>query len=467
MAQNPFDLKHKLNKEQLEEIRAAEQIKADITTVEESSATTAVIEEAGSSSPISPITTSSETVRAEVTSDILPEEEEKKEEALLPPVAEELRVEAIPSETEKASTDRNPGAAMTTPGARLEISDELPRYRPERAKEFDNPFDMVPKASDESIAAARSRPKARIKKPNSKVPNSAAEPSDSPEKRTEKPASQAITDSPPGQDAEPSTLEDGENASSAGLSTSPASSALEEDATAGDRRVTEVFSGSDIEKLIVTNDNIKSAPNKLILFWILLLVSLIGSMFIYLERSLIANLFKSINNHNLLDLMFRKRNSNTNIVYSALYVLFFLNAGVFIYLSLQHYIKLPGYLYLVYAIAGVTGIYLLKHFVLLALGWVFPLERMMKSYSFSIIVFNVVGGLLLLPINFFMAFGQADLAKWSMIAGFGIFILFYILRNLRNTLMAWPIASRSGFHFMLYLCTVELMPLAVLWKAVS
>jgi len=234
-----------------------------------------------------------------------------------------------------------------------------------------------------------------------------------------------------------------------------------------DGRITEVFTGAEIGPISLDDAGAAGSDYKTLLFWILLVLSLIASILIYLERQTILGIFRAMNNSNFMDMLYRKRNANSNLIYSMLYVLFFINGGIFIYLIVNQAMQWTAYKYLLLSVVIIAGIYIIKHLVVLAVGAVYPIERVMKSYSFSIILTNSAVGLLLLPLNYVMAFADENLAMWAMWIGIGVFALFYLMRNLRTTFMALPLASRSYLHFLLYLCTVELMPLGVLWKVLS
>ena len=229
-----------------------------------------------------------------------------------------------------------------------------------------------------------------------------------------------------------------------------------------DSRVTVVY--ESLEKPDIYLEPELSGSNNIYFFWFLLVLSLACSIIIYLERTLISQVFRALNNNNFLDLLFRKRNRNNNIIYSSLYILFFINAGLFIYLALGHFQETFGVKVLLYLIAGITMIYLTKHFAVLGVGWIFNIQRVMNAYSFTLIIFNVVLGILLLPINYFVAFGSVHTAKTFVFVGMGLALALYFLRSFRASMMSYPLASKSQFHFAIYLITVELLPIFALWK---
>lgn len=238
---------------------------------------------------------------------------------------------------------------------------------------------------------------------------------------------------------------------------------IDDEAENGDGRVTVIY--ENLNKDLTLEENVGPVKrNNIYLFWFLLILTLACSIVIYLERTLISQIFRALNNNNFLDLLFRKRNQNNNIIYSVLYVLFFLNIGTFIYLVLARYYQMSGAILLIYATLGVTGVYLVKHFILLGIGWVFNIQRVMNAYSFAIIIFNLVLGIVFLPINYFVAFASDTTSNIFIYIGLIAIVLFLLARSFRSVMMSWPLASRSKFHFILYLCTVELIPILVLWK---
>ena len=88
----------------------------------------------------------------------------------------------------------------------------------------------------------------------------------------------------------------------------------------------------------------------------------------------------------------------------------------------------------------------------------------MKHFSFNILLFNILLGIFLIPVNLFLAFGPADLYGVVItiaLIGAG---LVYLARQFRGLVIAGGLIGSNLFHFFVYLCTVEVLPVLVLFK---
>ncbi len=447
------------------------------------------------------------------------------QEALAPTETEVSEPEALTPERTPAETEATPEEELTAPSAvespevgtisgTPESSDDVSESSPlaDPAEPIvnlspeiaagSNPFHLAGRASESAIADARksglrksaapknnlrvASKKKKIERPG--VASSSGPADDIAASEEAPPVSAAVNKDAPeakpiadaggtADDASPTEVSAGDAviayASDPEVLESPDNGSAEildkiEDAVESDGRITEVFTGAEIGPISLDEKGgVAGSDYRTLLFWILLVLSLVASVLIYLERQTILGIFRAMNNSNFMDMLYRKRNANSNLIYSMLYVLFFINGGIFLYLIVSKAMQWTAYKYLLLSVVVIAGIYIVKHLIVLAVGIVYPIERLMKSYSFSIILTNSAVGLVLLPLNYVMAFADTKLAMWAMWLGIGVFALFYLMRNLRTTFAALPLASRSYLHFLLYLCTVELMPLGVLWKVLT
>jgi len=204
------------------------------------------------------------------------------------------------------------------------------------------------------------------------------------------------------------------------------------------------------------------------LFWIFTLTMLLLTILVTLYKSLIVKIYKGFLNDNFLKLIQRDQGNTTVIAYLSLYILFFTSLGTLFYLCLQHFgLVVPNLTYLLYCILGVAVVFIFKHSILSIAGFVFPIDKVIKQYSFTIVVFSIILGLVLLPFNIFIAYAQTNLATYLIYLAFLIIILVYLFRTLRGALIASKYISLNKFHFFMYLCTVEIAPLLVLFKSIS
>ena len=117
-------------------------------------------------------------------------------------------------------------------------------------------------------------------------------------------------------------------------------------------------------------------------------------------------------------------------------------------------------------VAGVLIAFSLKHLVLGLIGLIFPVNREVSRYNFIMLIFGSSLGLLLGPINILLAYGPQNLHEvliWGTISTIG---LVYAFRSVRSLWLAGRIFASHQFHFLLYICTVEIAPVLTVVKLV-
>jgi hypothetical protein len=148
-----------------------------------------------------------------------------------------------------------------------------------------------------------------------------------------------------------------------------------------------------------------------------------------------------------------------------LYIHFLLNMGMFVFLFFR---SLTGEEYNKFAYFAlitllVTAFFLFKHTLLSVLGAIFPAKKEFAQLDFLLLNFNAILGLFLLPFNFILALmpgAERILPFWVA----GIIVIFYIFRQMRSIMVGSKIIFQYLFHFLLYLCTIEFVPLLILLK---
>lgn len=203
-----------------------------------------------------------------------------------------------------------------------------------------------------------------------------------------------------------------------------------------------------------------------------ILVSLLLlTFFITFFRGVYGRAYQATLNDNLLNQAYRDRQSGAVQAFVILYSMFFINAGLFLFLLLKHEnVELPGSTHLVnllLCIAGVTALFLLKHLVLWIVGAIFPITKEISAYSFTIMVFGIMLGLFLGPVNFLIAYAPEAWTDYLIKGTLAIMVLTYLLRSLRGAFIANNYLLYYKFHFLLYLCTVEIAPTLALVKIIG
>ena len=205
-----------------------------------------------------------------------------------------------------------------------------------------------------------------------------------------------------------------------------------------------------------------------VLFSVLLCIVGLLTFSVAANRSAVGKAWRGFLNDNALNLAQREASGIVGSTpYYMLYVNFLLNAGVFIFLVTrifqdQAFNNLP---FLLICMGGAILAFLSKHVMVNGVSYLFSKEPESRRYNFLIIIFNCVLGLFLVPFNFLIAFSakgdyQVLLAFWML----GLVTIFYAYRSLRSLSVGIKILSSDPFHFLLYLCTVEIAPVLLLVK---
>jgi hypothetical protein len=147
-------------------------------------------------------------------------------------------------------------------------------------------------------------------------------------------------------------------------------------------------------------------------------------------------------------------------------VLFFLSAGLFVTLLTKYksWSILPFWNLYGYITALLILIYIGKFLFIGFAGWVFNNKEAAQGYVFLVSMVNRIMGVLLIPFIVFLAFANQQLLNIIVTLSLGLVVILFLYRylvsfgSLRNNLKINP------FHFFIYLCTVEIIPMMLIYK---
>ncbi len=203
-----------------------------------------------------------------------------------------------------------------------------------------------------------------------------------------------------------------------------------------------------------------------------LLLSILGLLAILMSgfRDEVNDMYKAFMSNNMMVLLLRDKGHLIHIPYVLSYAILALSGGTFIYL-LAGYLGMPiaetPFQSLSLCILGVISVFLFKHLILSILGWIFPFRKEVKLYSFSLGIFNSILGIALVPFIAFQAFAPTNLQRPILYIGFALLGIFLIFRLIRYFGIANKFLAFHKFHFFIYLCTVEISPMMILFKYIS
>jgi len=181
----------------------------------------------------------------------------------------------------------------------------------------------------------------------------------------------------------------------------------------------------------------------------------------------LSQLVQSTINYSTFTRTFRERYFNLFHASFRLDVIFNLILALFSYQFISLYkinfgLSKSYYVYLA-CLGIVIGYFTAKRILYYIIGVLTESKHEVQEYLFSITVFNRVLGLFLLPISATIAFIPLSQIEPLLFAGLGIIIIFYLMSLIRGA----KIFLKKQFsisYLILYLCTLEFLPLLLIYN---
>lgn len=148
-------------------------------------------------------------------------------------------------------------------------------------------------------------------------------------------------------------------------------------------------------------------------------------------------------------------------------ILFIISGGLFMSIVAYHYNIVPGmnrWLLLLYCALLLTIVYMGKFIILKMIGWMFNIRVAADTYIFIVFLVNKMLGIYLLPVLMLLAFAEPPVVSVLLTICFVLLIILFIYRFI---IAYRPIRNEikiTRFHFFLYLCAFEIAPLLLIYK---
>ncbi len=200
------------------------------------------------------------------------------------------------------------------------------------------------------------------------------------------------------------------------------------------------------------------------LLWIFLFVLIFLALLMSVNRGLIQKIVKVIWYYNHTNSLLRNFAQRDFLFYFFLFAIFVVNLSLFLYLLIMSTHDISGLNFFIRIFGLVAIIYILKHISIILFNWIFPSLKALIIYNFTILLFNISLGIFLLPVNLIAAYSVLAISSIFLIFGIVLIVIMYFLRLFRGFLVTYNYFSISIFHFFIYLCAFEILPLLILYK---
>ncbi len=199
-----------------------------------------------------------------------------------------------------------------------------------------------------------------------------------------------------------------------------------------------------------------------VLFFALIILASVGAGY----SKYIGSLFHSLINYSTSFRMFREK--NYSILHGAfrLEALFYIVFSVFIFqiiVMASSNTSLFNFWFFIETLAAVVFYFLAKKLAYRALGSIFINTSDVKEFLFNMDNFNRGAGIILLPVVALIAYYPFENSMFAVFLGVLTTLVFYIMLLKRGISILlkkqFPI-----FYLFLYLCTLEILPLLLIYK---
>jgi hypothetical protein len=147
---------------------------------------------------------------------------------------------------------------------------------------------------------------------------------------------------------------------------------------------------------------------------------------------------------------------------------FLISASMYIAFVLGHFELSDNFsfwLLCLYCFAALAIIYVIKFLSLKFFGWLFNITPTTDAYIFIVFMMNKIIGIYLLPFLVMLAFTDHDLYQVAFVLSYTGVLGLLAYRFILSYGLARSQIRVNPFHFFLYLCAFEIVPLLLIYKA--
>jgi hypothetical protein len=227
-----------------------------------------------------------------------------------------------------------------------------------------------------------------------------------------------------------------------------------------------------ISKKVYLNPKQRNYINQDGLFILFIVIALLIGWINIFHRKRLVQLLNAFFITRIINQLIREENSLLQRVFTAVSILFVLVLTIFSYQAAMFY-KISffsinqQFLLFIFCILAVSIIYFSKFVIISLVSYLFDAEKLTRNYFYNTFLINNFVGLILLPIILLIAYNRLIPADLLIKAGAFIFIASFIYRITRGVVIAIADGTYSVFHILLYLCTLEILPILFLIKLIK
>jgi len=207
-------------------------------------------------------------------------------------------------------------------------------------------------------------------------------------------------------------------------------------------------------------------PDKDLLFYLILILIFLFGFVNNVFPQYFSKLFKQFSQSSLRMIQYREQllqNSLGSLIINICFILSFSLMSTLLIFN-RHLLALSFWEGFFYISLFFTFLYIGKYISLQIAGYVFNSKELVNTYIFVVFMINKVLGVLLVPFILVLAFAKPIFHPYAIGGAALITVLLILYRYLFSLTSVRNKLHISSFHFFLYLCAFEILPLTILYK---
>ncbi len=201
---------------------------------------------------------------------------------------------------------------------------------------------------------------------------------------------------------------------------------------------------------------------------VLLLLLLFLALLLSSYRSLIYKMLMATFFKQYYIILQREENEIYRKVSMFLNFISFISIALFFYFLFEKYrwnqLSIHGFSFFLLILAVVLLVVLLQYGIVSFTGWIFKAQSESREFQFNILLTYKLLGVFLIPLLFFIQYSVSTGPFLFLKIGLFLLVLVSIKRYFVGFQLGFSITSFPKIYSFLYICTLELLPLAILVK---
>jgi Domain of unknown function (DUF4271) len=202
-------------------------------------------------------------------------------------------------------------------------------------------------------------------------------------------------------------------------------------------------------------------------FYLVAILVLLLAFLKYFYGRYFANLFRVFFNTSLRQNQITDQLLQAKLPSFLFNIFFVISGGIYTYLLLAHYglFKPDDRWIAVFSSIVLMGLlYFIKYCTLKFTGWITGLTEVVDIYVFVIFLINKIIGIFLVPFIVILAFSDTQIVAIATLVSVICIGIFLLLRFFRSYGLIQNQLKISKFHFLLYIISLEILPLMLIYK---